>query len=44
MPQNRVKSGNEILCNPPDRGLGPKPTANTGYRNVDAFAWIANPG
>jgi endoglucanase len=27
-----------------NRGLGPKPTFNTGFRNVDAFAWIANPG
>ncbi len=44
VPRNRVRYGNEILCNPPGRGLGPKPTFNTGYRNVDAFAWIANPG
>jgi endoglucanase len=44
VPKNRVKNGNEVLCNPPGRGLGPKPTFNTGYRNVDAFAWIANPG
>jgi endoglucanase len=43
-PRNRVKYGNELLCNPPNRGLGPKPTFDTGYRNVDAFAWIANPG
>ena len=44
VPRNRVQHGNEVLCNPPGRGLGPKPTFNTGYRNVDAFAWIANPG
>jgi endoglucanase len=44
IPHNRVKNGNEILCNPPNRGLGPKPTFGTGFRNVDAFAWIANPG
>jgi endoglucanase len=44
VPHNRVKNGNEILCMPPGRGLGPKPTFQTGYRNVDAFAWIANPG
>jgi endoglucanase len=36
--------GNEVLCDPPGRGLGPLPTMSTGYRNVDAFAWIANPG
>ena len=44
VPRNRVKNGNEVLCNPLNRGLGPVPTANTGFRNVDAFAWIANPG
>jgi endoglucanase len=44
VPKSRVKSGNEVLCNPPNRGLGPRPTANTGYPIVDAFAWIGNPG
>jgi endoglucanase len=44
VPRDRVHQGNEVLCNPPGRGLGPKPTFNTGYRYVDAFAWIANPG
>ncbi len=44
VPRSRVLNGNEILCNPPGRGLGPKPTFNTGYPYVDAFAWIANPG
>jgi endoglucanase len=44
VPRNRVKNGNEFLCNPLNRGLGPVPTSNTGFRNVDAFAWIANPG
>ena len=39
-----MRYGNEMLCNPPGRGLGPKPTFDTGYRYVDAFAWIANPG
>ncbi|HEY5317181.1 MAG TPA: glycoside hydrolase family 6 protein, partial [Solirubrobacteraceae bacterium] len=43
-PRNPAKEGNEVLCDPPGRGLGPLPTAHTGYRNVDAFAWIANPG
>ena len=33
----------EVLCNPP-AGLGPLPTANTGFRNVDMFAWTSNPG
>jgi endoglucanase len=44
VPSSRTLYGNEVLCNPPGRGLGPKPTFNTGFRNVDAFAWIANPG
>jgi endoglucanase len=44
VPRHRVQSGNEVLCDPPGRGLGPKPTFETGYPNVDAFAWIANPG
>jgi endoglucanase len=44
VPRSRVKHGNEVLCDPPGRGLGPLPTWNTGFRNVDAFAWIANPG
>jgi endoglucanase len=44
VPKDRAKSGNEVLCNPPGRGLGPQPTTDTGYKNLDAFAWIANPG
>jgi endoglucanase len=44
VPHDRTLNGNEVLCNPPGRGLGPKPTFDTGYRNVDAFAWIGNPG
>jgi endoglucanase len=44
VPRNRSQDGNEELCNPPGRGLGPKPTFDTGYKNVDAFAWIGNPG
>jgi endoglucanase len=35
--------GAEVICNPRGRGLGPKPTTHTGYKNVDAFAWIAHP-
>jgi endoglucanase len=44
VPADRVRHGNEVLCNPPGRGLGPKPTTNTGFQNVDAFAWLDNPG
>lgn len=34
----------ESWCNPPDRALGPKPTADTGNNVVDAFLWIKVPG
>ena len=44
VPPDRVHQGNEVLCNPPGRGLGPKPTTSTGYPKVDAFAWTSNPG
>ncbi len=43
-PPDVVHQGNEVLCNPPGRGLGPKPTMKTGFPNVDAFAWILHPG
>ena len=44
IPSDRVHDGNENLCSPPGRGLGPLPTFNTGFRRVDALAWIAYPG
>jgi endoglucanase len=31
-------------CNPPGRAIGPRPTTNTGYANVDAFLWVKPPG
>jgi len=31
-------------CNPPGRGLGYLPTANTGVTLIDAFLWIKIPG
>ena len=43
-PKDRVHHGNEVLCAPPGRGLGPRPTSDTGYAFADAFAWIALPG
>ena len=39
-----VHQGVEDLCNPPDRGAGPRPTTHTGFKNVDAFLWIHVPG
>jgi endoglucanase len=43
-PHNLVRQGLEVLCNPVGRGLGPRPTTNTGVSNVDMFAWTTNPG
>jgi hypothetical protein len=41
---NRVHNGNEDLCNPPGRGLGPLTTTNTGYAYADAWMWTHPPG
>ncbi len=48
-PASRVKSGNEVLCNPPGRGLGPLTLSQdiaqpTGYPAADGFLWFSNPG
>jgi endoglucanase len=44
VPADPAHQGNEVLCNPPGRGLGPRPSTRTGFPNVDAFAWTTNPG
>jgi endoglucanase len=31
-------------CNPPDRGLGLEPTADTGLSLLDAYLWVKIPG
>ena len=36
--------GPEAWCNPPGRALGPRPTADTGHRLVDAYYWLKWPG
>jgi endoglucanase len=36
--------GNEDLCNPPRRGLGPRPTTDTGFALADAWLWTSPPG
>jgi endoglucanase len=41
---DRVHNGNEDLCNPPGRGLGPLDTTHTGFRFADAFLWTHPPG
>jgi endoglucanase len=34
----------QTWCNPPDRGLGVRPTTRTGNPLIDAFLWIKIPG
>jgi endoglucanase len=41
---DRVKNGNEDLCNPPGRGHGPTDTTNTGFQFADAYLWTHPPG
>ena len=36
--------GIEDLCNPPDRGLGPAPSTQTGFALADAWLWTSPPG
>jgi endoglucanase len=43
VPADRGRDGNEVLCNPPGRGLGPW-TTSTGYMWADAFIWMTVPG
>jgi endoglucanase len=38
------KQGIEDLCNPPGRGLGPRPTTDTGFPLADAWLWTSPPG
>ncbi len=42
-PASRRLYGNEKLCNPPGRGLGPL-SVQTGDTGVDGFLWFTNPG
>jgi endoglucanase len=39
-----VTQGNEDLCNPPGRALGPRDTTVTGFPHADAFLWTHPPG
>jgi endoglucanase len=34
----------ETWCNPPERGAGVRPTADTGIALVDAYLWVKAPG
>jgi endoglucanase len=48
--RNPRREGNEVLCNPPHRGLGPKPGASDGRSYglyspyLDGFVWVTTPG
>jgi hypothetical protein len=42
--KNPATQGNEDLCNPPGRGLGPTTTTHTGFRYADAWMWTHPPG
>jgi endoglucanase len=46
IPRDRVRHGNTVHCNPPGRGLGPKPTTDVPARHehLDAFVWAGQPG
>lgn len=49
VPANRVRDGNEVLCNPPGRGLGPLSVTDnvaqqTDYADLDGLLWFDNPG
>ena len=39
-----VTQGIEDTCNPPGRGLGPRPSAETGFPLADAWLWTGVPG
>ncbi len=41
---DRVRNGNEDLCNPPGRGLGIRDTTQTGLTYADAYMWTHPPG
>ncbi|WP_277207522.1 glycoside hydrolase family 6 protein [Isoptericola croceus] len=43
-PPTDVYPDAETWCNPPNRGLGLRPTTDTGNELVDAFLWIKIPG
>jgi endoglucanase len=38
------RGANGVWCNPAGRGLGHRPTANTGDPAVDAYYWVKTPG
>jgi endoglucanase len=43
-PANASYPDPQIWCNPPERGLGLRPTANTGTDLASAYLWVKTPG
>ena len=43
-PADHPAGDSQDWCNPPDRGLGLRPTANTGLTLIDAYLWVKIPG
>ena len=45
-PADKYSSGDDpqTWCNPPGRGVGDRPTANTGVPLIDAYLWVKVPG
>jgi len=44
-PAGKYSSGDpQTWCNPPGRGVGDRPTANTGVPLIDAYLWVKVPG
>ncbi len=44
LPPTGVYPDPQDWCNPPDRGVGILPTANTGLPLLDAYLWVKIPG
>lgn len=43
-PADHPEGDPQVWCNPPDRGLGLRPTTDTGEALVDAYLWVKIPG
>ena len=43
-PAGKYSGDPQTWCNPPGRGIGARPTANTGVALVDAYLWIKTIG
>ncbi|HWP09151.1 MAG TPA: glycoside hydrolase family 6 protein [Polyangiaceae bacterium] len=43
-PEQQALGDDQDWCNPPDRGVGLRPTSETGNAVIDAYLWIKIPG